>query len=839
MGKFLRKLAVYTLGFCLLAGVLTYVFYRGSRAVIWSVDAVSQYYPAFLYNGQWLRTILSNFASGNFHVPLYDLSIGMGEDIIGSLNYYGIGDPLNLLTIFATKENGAVLYSAMYLLRLYLAGGALLLYTEYMKLPYRYAVSGAYCYSFFGYSLVAGTMYLQFLSPLIYFPLMILGAEKLIRGQKPYWYLFSVAIGGMCSYYFLYITAIGMAGYAILRLIFVYGKNIRRAAGILFRGILWFAVGIMLSAPFLLPAVSMLSGNARVAESTGLLLLADWRNWVPNLSYLASFLYGMNSNANLDFWRGITLVEMTAVPGIFIACILHRTKRNLQLAIAVAVLSVAYTIPITHYIFSAMAQRYSRWVFLLQFGVVITMVCLFTEFAEAIRRLQPSVGRKRMAAACCLLSAMILCNLGVNICLLFSGYGANYLSEFLDRSSIPGYTDSPLVHSELVQKDAGVYRVANDQLTETNGRPDNVAMINGYHGLNFWWSVVNPGTQAMTRQLGGGDFDGQRSRGLNNSPVYLTNAGVKYYAAKDAYDSPVPIDFAPAEKLEFLGEPWTIYVNENRPEMVRFYQKWAEAEEYSTLPMIDKMTAVMDTVIVPGKGATLLPAATKEQRTGNLVDKADEISVAADGQKVTESEIHFTYVVPEDSEAWVALDDSLPAGVTIRTDRGATDPISLQNQGWHREPVKLVVTAQTEGEAQSDVIRSAIHVYSLSRKKYESIMSQSNVAAAAKVTSFTARKDQFTLSTVNGKNTIAVTAIPYTKDWKVYVDGERTESFPANTMYLGFVLPEGEHEIILRYEPLAIRIGVILFIAGMAITVLVGFRDRKQGQGQHMEIHAS
>lgn len=58
--------------------------------------------------GQYLWEYSYICLHGNLVHPLFDSSIGMGEDIIGTLDYYGFGDPLNVLAVFATKENGAM-----------------------------------------------------------------------------------------------------------------------------------------------------------------------------------------------------------------------------------------------------------------------------------------------------------------------------------------------------------------------------------------------------------------------------------------------------------------------------------------------------------------------------------------------------------------------------------------------------------------------------------------------------------------------------------------------------------------------------------------------------------
>ena len=82
-------------------------FWIRGKSLIWEIDGLGQYYPSFLYIGQYLRECFYNCFHGNFGLPLFDISIGMGDDIIGTLNYYGFGDPLNILAVFETKDKVA------------------------------------------------------------------------------------------------------------------------------------------------------------------------------------------------------------------------------------------------------------------------------------------------------------------------------------------------------------------------------------------------------------------------------------------------------------------------------------------------------------------------------------------------------------------------------------------------------------------------------------------------------------------------------------------------------------------------------------------------------------
>ena len=46
------------------------------------------------------------------------------------------------------------------------------------------------------------------MNPMIYFPFMILGMEKIIRKEKPYLFIVSAAVSAASNFYFFYIIVI-------------------------------------------------------------------------------------------------------------------------------------------------------------------------------------------------------------------------------------------------------------------------------------------------------------------------------------------------------------------------------------------------------------------------------------------------------------------------------------------------------------------------------------------------------------------------------------------------------------------------------------------------------
>ena len=66
---------------------------------------------------------------------MWDMNIGYGSDILTTLHYYVIGDPLTLLSVFVPADKTEVLYEVLIFLRIYLAGISFSVFCFYHKNP--------------------------------------------------------------------------------------------------------------------------------------------------------------------------------------------------------------------------------------------------------------------------------------------------------------------------------------------------------------------------------------------------------------------------------------------------------------------------------------------------------------------------------------------------------------------------------------------------------------------------------------------------------------------------------------------------------------------------------
>ncbi len=251
---------LYTCIFLLVFYAAFSAFLLGGKSFVCSFDGRETYFQSYIYNGIWVRQIISNFLHGNFSIPVYDFSSGWGSGV-------GSGaDPLDyLVTPFFDMAHAEALYLFLIILKLYLAGLSFLYLCRYFKKDRITSLTGCIIYLFSGYMVYAGLAFPSYITPMIQFPLLIVGAEKVMRKEKSIGFVFTVMYAALLGYYHLYIHTIMIGIYCIVRLFAIYpkGKRLKALPGRLGSGIGKWLLGIGLSAFSMFPAVLNFGSSAR------------------------------------------------------------------------------------------------------------------------------------------------------------------------------------------------------------------------------------------------------------------------------------------------------------------------------------------------------------------------------------------------------------------------------------------------------------------------------------------------------------------------------------------------------------------------------------------------
>ena len=317
---------------------------------------------------------------------MWDMSLGYGADILSTLNYYAIGDPLNLLYGFVSPKNTETMYDFMILLRMYLAGITFIMYARKMKKRSYGTVIGALVYVFSGFCFRLGLRHPFFINPMIYFPLLCLGIEKIYQRERPYVFIFAVCVSAMSNYYFLYMLTIFAVIYAWIRFYKYTEENkIKNFFLTILKFGIYYTLGIAMAAVILLPSVIGFLGNGRYGNGV------DWKSLIvyPGKYYLLfieNFIgYGnMGSNTNAGY---LPIVGIVVLFTLFSQRMKHKKYRATFIASIIALI-----LPIFGYAFNGFSYANNRWAFALSFIVALLTAEMYQRLFVMSKRQQIGIG---------------------------------------------------------------------------------------------------------------------------------------------------------------------------------------------------------------------------------------------------------------------------------------------------------------------------------------------------------------------------------------------------------------------------------------------------------------
>lgn len=347
-----------------ITGVAVFLpFLQNRTSFIWEPDGTAQHFTAFVYYGEYIREIVQSIFAGHPAIPQFDLSIGLGSDILQALQYYTIGDPLNLLSALVPKEYAAYAYTLIMVLRYYLAGLAFMALAKYKKLPVLTSAAGAVIYVFTAYSMYMAIRHPSFLNPMIYFPLIILGAEMIFDKKRPYVFILSIFLAAVSCFYYFYVLSAFTVLYIFFRIFFVYGKQFFKG----FLESLWkfggaYILGVMMAAVIFFPLVSAFFAASRGQVEYGLSILFN-KEFYKN--FLSAFF-------NTQMIGNNTYFGFTALAAGGAVLLFAGRKKNGFLKLAFLVVTVMVMLPVFGMILNGFSYVVNRW------SWVYGLLCAYT-----------------------------------------------------------------------------------------------------------------------------------------------------------------------------------------------------------------------------------------------------------------------------------------------------------------------------------------------------------------------------------------------------------------------------------------------------------------------------
>lgn len=632
---------IYTAAFAVLLLICFVDYLRFDRTLLWRADSVSQYYPRAVYFARYMKELAAGVLSGNFALPMYDFSLGMGSEVTYSL------EPLYFLFALFGEENVEFTYSLLILIRFYLAGITSSIFFLYFKKDYFTTFMASVVYVFCGFSLFGGTRHAMFMIPMIMFPLLILAIEEIIRNKR--WYLCTifVAISLFSNYYYLYMCTIGMGIYFLVRFFCQKEKEKKTFKNFMLKGLTIsgsYLLGVAMSCIVLVTTFGMYVGSGRsgaaVIKTPSLFYYGE--DWLVRC--FLSFLTTVNSPGD---W-----LKLGYLPIAFLALILLFAKKGRkELKILTVISVILMAIPLSGFVFSGFSSISNRWCYMM----ALLFAYVVAECLPDLRRM----GKREIlfcvagtgiygflcfygnylttiytkAAFVCLaatLAVVLICHVkntrwteAAKKCLLlvltavlvlFNSHSLYGFSGVILEYTKPGEAqakgeNTPLAAVEQMEDDS-FYRSATPRLDYST---ISSSMLLDYDSISIFNSTLNGAIMEYLAEMGSSSYSATQFFGLSNRTYMNALAAVKYYAYYDEPSRALPYGYEEALKTEVNGRETTVCENTYALPLGYTYSGAVTREELEKYSVLERQEVMMQKAVLEENASVQAQAFLEEE----------------------------------------------------------------------------------------------------------------------------------------------------------------------------------------------------------------------------------
>ncbi len=851
---------MYTAGFLAAALLLLLIFAKEHASFTKMVDGVAQHYAVLM----WIRNTLRQFLHGNFALPMVDFSVGQGFDVIGTLNYYGVGDPVNLLTVFFADNHLDQMYMFLILFRMYLSGLAFSYYCSTAGIQRKASVlCGSWLYVFCSFALMGGMKHPLFLNGMLYLPLLLSGTEKVLQKKSIRFLSVSVALAFMSNYYFMYMNTILCGIYLCVRLFGHYREyGIRKILLLILKMAAAWIWGICLGAVIILPSVYAFLHNARVDTA-----VEEAQNFYSIAHYRKMILGFFQTLPMTNGWtvHGTATGGLTGVLMLFSSR--KRSRENSQLKIGFAVLLLLLCIPFGGKMMNGFAYVTNRWSYGMAFlcalmaaqavadlkeqntkiflilGVAAGILAAalsasngkamryaiaalaVTVLAFALGAILERKQRKRLAG--CLVSFVVFAGVCCNLITFFTPVGYSYAARFTKR----GVSESVLLNRAVknVQNaklaEDGFYRV------ELPSSLYNCSLAANINTTEFYYSVIPKSMKDLYVSLGMAKYERPNvMHGLENRQILKNMLCVRYQSDKKG-----------------------ITVNEDALPVGYTYDKIMHKEDYDSLTPLERQAALLEYAVLDDDAEKILE---KQGKTFERGKRPSDGAVIGGNLKITgadraswkdgklkgkkQGRMKLKFQTEEKSETYLVL-----KGLSSRSKVRKKQILSVKSKKARFEIPMCAVSNEKEMNRDFIAVNLGVthmgtcslcfhksHTYKLNDMEIRGI-SESFIKEQTKER----REESMTevkqsTNRISGKisvseDKILQLAVPYSEGWHIYIDGKEAKTFTSSVAYTGVLIEKGEHTVEMHYISPWIILGTVLSVAAW-IWMALSFAVKKR-----------
>ena len=849
MKKKLSFFIKYSIIFIAISSIIAFFYYTQGKSLInYGGDGFRQHFKALVYISSFYKEIVKNiFVNKQFLIPQWRFVIGEGSDILQTFHYYGLGDILNIFSVFVKEDKLYLFYDISIFIRMFLSGIVFSELCFYISNKDDNSILiGSLLYSFCSFALVSLGGHIYFINGLIYLPLVILGVEKIIKDNKPLLLPIAVMLSALSSIYFFYMIVISTVIYVIVRILFLKASISEKVKKIISITIFSF-LGVLMSGIVFIPVFYSMIINSRLSTSITSALLYDI-SYYKNLA--SSFVFGDGYFGNYTVLGLLTIIA------------LFNCKNKKVIKILLLICLVFVCLPFFGKLYNAMTYVTDRYLFIIDLVVCyaitdsiddiiesknkfVYLALLIIYFAVAIilnKEIWQIYVLLLGGSICFVLFINFVKNERLNklVCLAVAVFSIlltimyrylpsywNYAKNGTDIEIAGNVRSKENIAIDSID-DNSFYRYSGDSL-ETN------ACIQGnVSSTGYYWSVANSDVMNFRKEMGLSDHNNHHYDSYDDSTILNSLASVKYYLVKETTDK-VPYGFEPLKE----DNNHQIYKGNNSSSLIYGYDETIYIEDWEDYDIISKQELLTRYAVIDNKGDNVSYLFDNKDINYEM-NNIDGLSIDESNINVNKSNASYSLTINSNIEGEYYL---LINGFDTNTNTN----IKVTNDNLN----KLIMFKSNDSPGYANRHDFAINLGyykgindsislifpDICNIKYDSIrivclpldnaISNIKELNSIKIEELDIETNDVKATINTDKDKILCFSIPYNKGWKLYVDGEKQDLQKCNVMYMGTKVSKGQHNIELKYSTPLLKEGAIISLVSCALYVFLLIKNKR------------
>lgn len=352
---------LYSLYFMILVPIILLPFILKGNGLVGLSDGYNEAFPVFCYKGRIIKEIINNIVCG-IEIPQYDFSLIFGGDINKITAYDGIGALSYWPAIFVPLKYMPYAYTFSIIFNWYLGGLFSIYYFKVRDCQKTYALlAGAFSYIFSNYVIHYGFEWPLFLDMFTILPLALAGVDNMLKmktNKISFLLIFSFLAMALVSFYQVFIIGLIVTIYILVILInrketlkvaiYSFGK-------IVVNGLL----GVFLGAPILIPSLVAFFESERTSESLipSIDLLYTWDRYCEKINTIF---------VKESYMSGLGLLPISIISIFYV---FKRKKDNpnnvREIGICIAIFFLGFFLPFFESMMNGFGYPIDRWSFAL------------------------------------------------------------------------------------------------------------------------------------------------------------------------------------------------------------------------------------------------------------------------------------------------------------------------------------------------------------------------------------------------------------------------------------------------------------------------------------------